>query len=341
MLIVNADEAASVRHIFARYLALGSVHRLEEELASDGILSKRWTSATGKVSGGVPYSRGALFHLLANRLYLGQIVHKNAVHPGQHEAIVSADLFEAVQAQLAAQRSRHAAKSPARAVRAPLTGKIFDATGVLMSPTFSSGRGGRIYRYYVSAPLQRGARPKRDGILRRVPAPAIEALTERWMRELTGDVSFEPLVRLEVEQEQLVLTVITKAIRTARFDGCVLQAHVDGTSRVIVAISLPLRGGGRSIAAGRKSPQPDPNLVGALRRAHAMLDKAPDGGRTMSAAPASWYERQVLRLAFLAPELQQSILAGTQPRHVNLEFLVRREIPLDWAVQRDTLCWPA
>jgi DNA invertase Pin-like site-specific DNA recombinase len=341
MLIVNTDEAASVRHIFAHYLALGSVHRLEEELARDGILSKRWTGATGKVSGGVPYSRGALFHLLANRLYLGQIVHKTAVYPGQHEAIVSADLFEAVQAQLAAQRRRHAAKAPARTVRALLTGKIFDAAGAPMSPTFSSGRGGRIYRYYVSAPLQRGVRPKPDDLLRRVPAPAIEALTKRWMHDLTDDPSFEPLLRVEVAHEQLVLTVKTKAIRTVRFDGCVQQAEVDGTSRVIVAVSLPLRGGGRSIAAGQKSPLPDPNLVGALRRAHAMLEKAPDGGRTMSAAPVSWYERQVLRLAFLAPELQQSILAGTQPRHVNLEFLVRSEIPLDWTVQRATLHWSA
>ncbi|MCZ8325835.1 MAG: hypothetical protein O9283_11290 [Sphingomonadaceae bacterium] len=95
----------------------------------------------------------------------------------------------------------------------------------------------------------------------------------------------------------------------------------------------------RAITAGLKTPQPDASLVSALRRAHAMLGKAPDGGPTVGAAPTSWYDRRVLRLAFLAPRFQQAIIAGTQPCHVNLEFLVRSEIPLAWAEQGPALRW--
>src|SRR5690606_13408922 len=85
---VNESEAATVRHIYERYLALGSVHALQRELAEQGLRSKRHTARTGKELGGQPFSRGALFHLLRNRIYLGQIVHRDAVHEGEHEAIV-------------------------------------------------------------------------------------------------------------------------------------------------------------------------------------------------------------------------------------------------------------
>ncbi|MGB3806417.1 MAG: recombinase family protein [Erythrobacter sp.] len=97
-LIVNEDEAELVRHIFARYLELGSVHALQRDLEARVILSKHHVSAKGRRMGGLPFSRGALFHLLRNRIYRGQFVHKNIVHEGEHEAIVDAELFDKVQA---------------------------------------------------------------------------------------------------------------------------------------------------------------------------------------------------------------------------------------------------
>jgi hypothetical protein len=159
------------------------------------------------------------------------------------------------------------------------------------------------------------------------------------MQGITGSAVFDLLLRLDVEREQLVLTIATKAISASCIDSCTLQPQADGTTRILVPTSLPLRGGTRAITVGQKTPQPDASLVSALRRAHAMLDKASDGHPTIGAAPASWYDRRVLRLAFLAPRLQHSILAGTQPRHVNLEFLVRSEIPLAWAAQGPALRW--
>lgn len=174
-LVVNEAEAETVRHIFTRYLALGSVWTLADELATDGILSKQRITFAGKVSGGKPFSRGALFHLLGNPLYLGKITHGKLIHDGSHPAIVDVDLFDAVRQQIDNQARRHRAKRERPAEKAPLGGRIFDANGEVMTPAFSRGRGGRIYRYYVSASLQQGPADADDGVIRRVAAPAIES----------------------------------------------------------------------------------------------------------------------------------------------------------------------
>ena len=96
-----------MRLIFERYLALGSVHKLQLELEKDGVFSKRHVTAAGRSMGGLPFSRGALFHLLSNRLYRGLIVHKGVAHPGTHAAIIDEAAFEAAQALMASNRRRH------------------------------------------------------------------------------------------------------------------------------------------------------------------------------------------------------------------------------------------
>ena len=97
---INPAEADTVRHIFRRYLELGSVHRLRDDLATSGVVSKSWETMRGAVRGGTPFERGALFHLLRNRIYVGEIRHKDVWHPGQHPAILDPELFDAVQAKL-------------------------------------------------------------------------------------------------------------------------------------------------------------------------------------------------------------------------------------------------
>jgi DNA invertase Pin-like site-specific DNA recombinase len=92
-LLVNEAEAATVRHIFNRYLEIGSVHALQRELGEQRILSKLRTFSTGRTSGGQPFSRGALFHLLRNQIYLGKIVHKDQVFEGAHDAIWTCNGF--------------------------------------------------------------------------------------------------------------------------------------------------------------------------------------------------------------------------------------------------------
>ncbi|WP_242141145.1 recombinase family protein [Sphingomonas sp. TREG-RG-20F-R18-01] len=101
---VNPVEAAVVCTIYERYVEVGSVHRLVQLLAAEGVVSKRHETARGRVFGGVAFGRGALLHLLRNRTYLGQIVHKDRCHEGEHDAIVPLALFERVHHKLESSR---------------------------------------------------------------------------------------------------------------------------------------------------------------------------------------------------------------------------------------------
>ena len=90
-LVVNPIGAEHVRDIYRLYLKLGCVTKLQEYLEQAGIRSKKRMSRTGRVSGGATYSRGALYLILHNRIYLGEITHKKASYPGQHAAIIDQD----------------------------------------------------------------------------------------------------------------------------------------------------------------------------------------------------------------------------------------------------------
>ncbi len=91
-LVINCDEAEIVRQIFQRYLDLGSVRRLRDDLFRGGIRSKVRIATSGARSGGQKFSRGALYALLANPLYVGETRHKQICYPGQHGAIIERDL---------------------------------------------------------------------------------------------------------------------------------------------------------------------------------------------------------------------------------------------------------
>ena len=107
-LIIVEREAETVRHIFRRYAALGSVRLLKAELETHGIAGKRWTSVAGRSWGGRPIGRGALYLILQNRIYRGEIVHKDQHYPGEHMPIIDAVLWDDVQAKLAANAVEHA-----------------------------------------------------------------------------------------------------------------------------------------------------------------------------------------------------------------------------------------
>lgn len=93
-----------MRLIFERYAQLGSVSRLQAELDRRGFRSKRRERAGGRLAGGLKFSRGVLYLILQNRVYRSEVTHKGNVYPGQHEAIVDADLWKIVQDKLASNR---------------------------------------------------------------------------------------------------------------------------------------------------------------------------------------------------------------------------------------------
>jgi site-specific DNA recombinase len=144
---VVPTEAEAVRTIFARYLELGSVRALAEDLDRRGIRSKPRRLSDSRTIGGGRLGVGALAHLLKNRFYIGEVVYRGAVHRGEHEPILDAALFAAVQGKLAAQAV--ARRCRLLGPSALLTGRIFDAYGNRMSPTHTN-KGGARYRYYIS-----------------------------------------------------------------------------------------------------------------------------------------------------------------------------------------------
>ena len=150
-LVINQEEAESVRFIFRRYLELGSVYKLKAELDAKGITSKRRISANGRASGGRSIAAGALYQMLQNPIYSGRIGHKGQIYDGEHEAIIEPELWEAVQRSLAANRRR---RRNGANVKEPslLAGLIVDAEGKRLTPTHAVKRGKR-YRYYVSRSL--------------------------------------------------------------------------------------------------------------------------------------------------------------------------------------------
>jgi hypothetical protein len=183
-LVVNVVEAGTVRHIFRRYVALRSVRLLAEDLADGGITSKQWLSTSGRQWGGQRLARGALYLMLQNRIYLGEIVHKDRRYPGQHAPIVDQTLWDQVQEYLATnavdRRSGRPAKQPSL-----LVGLIFDSLGHRMSPTHAV-KGGKRYRYYISRPLVTEGRGKAAAAYR-IPAPEVEQVVTDRVRTLLAD----------------------------------------------------------------------------------------------------------------------------------------------------------
>jgi site-specific DNA recombinase len=173
-LVLNPEEAQTVREIFRQYLKFGRVSALKHFLDEKGILSKARKSSAGVATGAKSYSRGALYHLLNNRIYVGEIAHRDNIYPGQHEAIIDRDTWDKVAALLAQnnQGNRLRGKSSSGSL---LTGILFDTAGNRYTPTHAVKNGKR-YRYYTSQAVIQGR--KSSTSLARIPAQEVERLVQ-------------------------------------------------------------------------------------------------------------------------------------------------------------------
>jgi site-specific DNA recombinase len=183
-LVANEEEAQSVLHIFRRYVELRSVRALKAELDAAGIHSKHRTFADGTVYGGHKLSRGALYLMLQNRIYRGEITHKGNAYLGEHKAIVDKALWDKVQAVLAENRVDRATGADAK-YPSLLAGLAFDESGERLTPSHAVKKGTR-YRYYVSRSLITGnAKDHSQG--RRIPAGNLENLVLGRLRAFLAD----------------------------------------------------------------------------------------------------------------------------------------------------------
>jgi len=171
-LVINEAEAATVRHMFRRFVELGSATTLTRELVANHVLNKR----------GKPVDKGFLYKLFRNRLYLGEAVHKGTSYPGEHQSIIDQPLWDQVHAILQESPRQRAANTRAQ-TPALLKGLMFTDSGVAMTPT-ATKKGSRHYRYYTSMDAIRNrAGEGTDGFVR-LNAGMVENTVIQQIREL-------------------------------------------------------------------------------------------------------------------------------------------------------------
>ncbi len=186
-LLPHPEEAARVHEIFERYLALGTVPKLQAEMERRGLRTPLRISAGGRRTGGAVFSRGKLHHVLTNPVVIGRIRHGVHVYPGQHAAIIDTRLWDEVQDRLSGNRKGRTNRPKANA-SSPLAGQIFDPDGQPMRPSHAR-KGDRRYRYYVSRELiLRSVEAGATGW--RIPALEIEAATAQAVVARLRDPTF-------------------------------------------------------------------------------------------------------------------------------------------------------
>ncbi|MBQ3039910.1 MAG: recombinase family protein [Alphaproteobacteria bacterium] len=148
-LIQNEAEATTVRTLFEKYLELQSVNALTEYAAAHNIFAKQWTTAKGVTKGGRPIAKMSMHRLLRDRIYIGQIVNKtnNTTAPGEHQAILTTELFNRVQAALQNNANN---KSETHGSPNLLTGKLFNHNGVRFTNQRTCGKGKTNTHYYAT-----------------------------------------------------------------------------------------------------------------------------------------------------------------------------------------------
>jgi site-specific DNA recombinase len=369
-LIVDREDAKTVRNIFEAYLEQGCVSKLQVYLEAERTHSKVRISKTGRKTGGIPFGRGALYELLQNRIYLGQMPHKDQVYPGQHKAIVNRELWDKVQAKLKSNlQGERKSETMDRATL--LEGKLFDQDGNRFTPTYTQKKGRR-YDYYVLQTEKLEPWSKRT----RVPAQQIDALVtaeietllkspQRLQMELNASNELLPKIQQSVaelqtkgESRKLLCSVLDRVcllpnevIVELRRDGLLarLAGHesvpeMESGSTIRLATKAFLRRHGGTV---RLVLPPDhdsvipatPHLAHAIARAHAWLQQIMQGEapNQRALAKATGYDERyiarILPLAFLAPDVVENILDGRAqlPAFLSTQLLT---VPIHWGEQR-------
>jgi site-specific DNA recombinase len=380
-IVIDEREAETVRDIFRRYQELGCVRLLKEDLDRRGVVSKRRTSKTGIESGGHSFSRGALYALLSNPIYVGEIRHKNLRHPGQHQAMVDRAVWERTQQQLQDHRVR-TKNHDAGIEKSPLIGRLVDENGDRLTPSHAR-KGERKYRYYVSRNIAaQGATPARLGW--RLPARELEGRVAAAVGEMLDDESsvleaaqktthdsgrvervlhaarsWSRLLHSEAEQTSAIATLVDRVKLKSEGIRISIQLPIAGAEKsrpqlpdqVAIARWFPMllkrRGVELRLIVGdhnRSAAIVDLSLLKAVARAHRWFDEISTGNARSLAAIAAReglnvrYVGRLIRLAFLAPDIVESIVEGRQPTTLTAEALTRRiELPLSWCSQRTAL----
>ena len=195
-LVVNPVEAPQVKQIYDLYLSLGSLLPVVSELVNRGWRNKSWTTKAGVPKGGNPFDRGMLYSLLTNPIYIAKVKHKNELFDGEHEAIITPEVFHAVQTRLK-QNGRTAGIYVRNKYGALLKGILgCKGCGRTMTHTYTNGLNRR-YRYYTCTKAigqGRGSCPSCS-----LPATEIEAAVVDQVRCIASDAKLRAAVVAEAQ----------------------------------------------------------------------------------------------------------------------------------------------
>ena len=355
---VVEEQATFIRDLFRRYLEVGSVVRLKAVLDHEGIRLPIRTVGTGRTTGGGLISRGHLYHILSNPIYVGRLRHKGQIHDGLQEAIVDQETWDRVHRRLVDQtRSNKVFRGDADS-HSFLAGKIYDDRANRMTPSYAA-KGARRWRYYVSQAQLKG-RKQDAGSITRVPAEEIERKVSEALTAILGSQE------LRVPSRAITSPVATNKARPEppNDELCnAIERVIVGAKEIEIRLSdsiaiksqdrivtIPwtrpsprrrraiIQGEGEASSIMRPMRARERNaFLGALRNAHRWLDelmRGSDCAVESIAAREGRSERSIrmtLSLAFVAPPIVAAAIEGRLPRGFGVKRLM--DLPMAWSAQ--------
>ena len=365
-LTINDAEANIVRKVFELYQNLKSVPQVVIQTGELGIVTKV-RHLKNRKSGGIPFTRGHLYYILSNPIYIGKVRHKGKSYPGQHSPIIDRASWNEVQQHLDQQAPSRQSKTNSNQA-CLLTGLIYDETGDRLCPSHAK-KGQRRYLYYISKRLTHD--PKNTEGAWRLPAKELERIIlhavkdflgneRQWIKSLEAS-SVEKLERVRKTSSDLIenlessdysiarQTVQTTFHRITVAPGSIkVILQIGGTEHNInIPFHTKKRGVEKKIIIGGQKSEltaPDPSLVKVIQRSHAWWSALTEeeGVSIKSLAARSKMDAadvtRLLPLAFLAPDIVETILDGRQPIDLNVEKIKKLSpIPADWNDQKKIL----
>ena len=362
--------AGRIREIYQLYLKLDCVRKVSVELQARGWLTPERDNKREGFGGNKPFSRGHLYRILGNPIYVGIVPHRGEAHPGQHPAIVEEALWNEVQERLKANRQGQKTQSHA-ANPSLLSGKLFDDTGRRLIPSHTR-KGNKRYRYYVT-PADAPGEPVR------LPAGEIEQLVVKaivqWAsseKDVLDAVGWhDAKLASEALKEAKRLTHALQHSAKSELAPCLIRVEVGehavrimldlvgcglqrpGAAQVDALIEVPAERRRYGMAArliiGDQGPghpalrNPDPSLVELMVKGKVWLQRLTKGGLALEAIAeqekvSARYVSRVINVALLAPDIVQAIETGDHPTDLNVTKLITAgPFPTDWAEQRQVL----
>ncbi len=370
-LVINQVEADNVQHIFQRYLDLGSLVDLAEDLGRAGIVTKVRPMSSGRILGGTPFGRGGLIHLLRSPLYIGEVRHHGERFTGEHPAIIDRGTWDLVQTRLDRNSVERQVRGNTRH-HSPLAQIVFDGLGRRMTPSHAC-KGARRFRYYITHrdAVLPGADPQwrlpahdlehivmtalggwlasADAVIAAdgVSADGIAAVRSRAMAFVdrlngTSTDTRHSALRQLVERIDVRENAVELTLRWAPIAGSDAEPAAS-TATISAPATRVRRGHDVRLVIGEQDPAAnrDEHLITLMAEARAARD------HVLAAEPATLdviasshghsrkHYSRLVRLGWLAPDIVTAILDGRQPAKLTRQQMLSADaLPHRWDEQR-------